>query len=326
MNRRAFLATGLAVALRPTDALAAPAGGGVVALVTADLESHVVAVDVDSGRVVARVRTAPGPRSIESSPFGSAVVAHTRRGLVSLIDTATLSVRSVLGGFGEPRYTAMHPTERLAYVTDSSRAEVVTVDLVRGGIVHRTRVPGPARHVSLDPADRSLWTALGTKADRVALLELSEPRRPRLRRVFAPPFLAHDVVVAPDGTHVWVTSGSRREIAVYRPGSGSPRVLPADDPPQHVAFADGRAFLASGAAGTLQVRTVGGDLERSARIPDGSYNVTYASVGANGRRGGAVVTPSLDRGTVCMIAPAGSVRLVRRVARSAHDACIAGTG
>jgi DNA-binding beta-propeller fold protein YncE len=319
MNRRAFLATGLAAAASPVDALAARAGGGVVALVTADLESHVVALDVESGRVVARLRTAPGPRSIESSPFGTAVVAHTGLGLVSFVETATLSVRAVLRGFGEPRYTAMHPTERLAYVTDSGRAEVVTIDLARAAIVRRTPVPGPARHVSVDPAGRSLWTALGTKAERVAVLDVREPRRPRLTRVFAPPFLAHDVVAAPDGTHVWVTSGSHDAIAVYRPLGGVPLVIRADAPPQHVAFAAGRAYLASGAAGSLQVRSVGGGLERSGRIPRGSYNVTYGTT----RLRAAVVTPSLDRGTVCVLAPSGSVRLVRRVARSAHDACLA---
>ena len=324
MDRRTFLAATVAAATAPASALGARAGG-VVALVTADLESHIAAVDLESGRVVARSRTAPGPRSIESSRFGWAVVAHTQHGLVSLLDTAALSVRAVLDGFGAPRYAAMHPRERLAFVTDSGRGEVATIDLARGAVVHRTRVPGPARHVSVDPAGRSLWTALGTKAARVAILDLSEPRRPRLREVFEPPFLAHDVVAAPDGTRLWVTSGSRGEIAVYRRDGGAPRIVRADAPPQHVAFAGSRAFVASGVDGTMQVRSVGGDLERSRRIPGGSYNVTYASTGANRRRA-AVVTPSLDRGTICVLTPSGSVRIVRRIARSAHDACIAEAG
>jgi DNA-binding beta-propeller fold protein YncE len=325
MDRRTFFAATLAAAAAPAQALASKAGGGVVALVTADLESHIAAVDIESGRVVSRIRTAPGPRSIESSPFGSVVVAHTQHGLVSLLDAATLSVRAVLPGFGEPRYTAIHPREGLAFVTDSGRAEVATIDLARDTVVHRARVPGPARHVSVDPAGRRLWTALGTKATRVAVFDLSEPRRPRLRHVFEPPFLAHDVVAAPDGTGLWVTSGSRGQIAVYRPELGAPRIVRADAPPQHVAFAGSRAFVASGADGTMQVRSSTGDLERSRRIPGGSYNVSYASAGANRRRA-AVVTPSLDRGTICVLTSAGSVRIVRRIARSAHDACVAEAG
>ena len=292
---------------------------------TADLESHVVAVDLGSGRVVKRIRTVAGPRSIESSPFGHAVVAHTGHGLVSVLDSVTLSVRSVLRGFVEPRYTAMHPSARLAYVTDSGRGDLVTVDLTRGTIIDRTPLGGPARHLSVDPDGRRLWTALGTKAERIAVCDLGDPRRPRLQRVFEPPFLAHDVVCAPDGTHLWVTSGASDAMAVYRLAGGAPRVLPADAPPQHVCFADRRAYVASGASGLLRVRRHDGRDLRTTRIPLGSYNVTYGDPVVPGGRA-ATVTPSLDRGTLCVLTPAGGVRFVRPVARSAHDACIVEAG
>ena len=57
MKRRAFLAAaGPLVAMAvPDRLLAAVAGGGVVAVVTADLESHLVAVDTTSGRIVKRI-------------------------------------------------------------------------------------------------------------------------------------------------------------------------------------------------------------------------------------------------------------------------------
>jgi DNA-binding beta-propeller fold protein YncE len=244
----------------------------------------------------------------------------TREGVVSLLDSTTLSVRSVLRGFGEPRYTAVHPSERLAYVTDSARGDVATVDLVRGTIVGRTPVPGPARHVSVDHDGRVLWTALGTRAERIAVLDLRDARRPRLRGVVTPPFLAHDVVFAPDG-RVWVTSGSRGAIARYPRGGGAPRVLTADAPPQHVGFAVRRAFVASGVDGILRVQRLDGSRERATRIPRGSYNVTFGSPPVPGGRP-AVVTPSLDQGTLCVLSPSGGVRFVRDVARSAHDACL----
>jgi hypothetical protein len=60
-------------------------------------------------------------------------------------------------------------------------------------------------------------------------------------------------------------------------------------------------------------------------VPHGSYNVTYGSPGATFGRP-AAATPSLDRGTLCVLSPAGGVRFVRQVARSAHDACITETG
>ena len=184
VKRRQLLAGALLVAAAPARALATATGGGVVALVTADLESHVAALDISSGRVVNRIRTAPGPRSVESSPFGKVVVAHIPGGVVTIVDAPTLTVRTALRGFAQPRYTAMHPSEPIAYVSDSERGEVVTIDLDRAAVVHRTRVPGPARHVSTD--GRMLWTALGSAAERVAVLDLANPRHPMLARLITP--------------------------------------------------------------------------------------------------------------------------------------------
>ena len=52
---------GLAVA--PVG-LARRFGGAPVAYVTADLESHVVVLDLESAEVAKRIPTGPGPRSI----------------------------------------------------------------------------------------------------------------------------------------------------------------------------------------------------------------------------------------------------------------------
>jgi DNA-binding beta-propeller fold protein YncE len=324
MRRRELLAAALAVGLDPTRALAAPSGGGAVSLVTADLESHVAAVDLSTGRIVKRIRTAPGPRSVESSPFGQVVVAHIPAGVVTIVDAASLSARVVLRGFGEPRYTAMHPGAPLAYVTDSKLGEVVTIDLDRARVVHRTRVPGPARHVSVD-AGTTLWTVLGSAAERVAALDLADPRRPRLRSVFEPPFRAHDVVFAPDGEHVWVTSGARNALAIYRRSGGAPRLVAVGAPPQHLAFAGERVYVACGQDGTVQSRRLDGSSVRATRVPHGSYNVAFGVAGQTFGRP-SVVTPSLNEGTITVLEPSGHVRFVRRITRSAHDACIALVG
>jgi DNA-binding beta-propeller fold protein YncE len=325
MNRRRFLLAGLAapaaLALDPVRALGAAGGGSAVALATADLESHVVALELATGRLVKRIRTEPSPRSIESSPFGQVVVAHTPIGALTVLDSVSLSVRAVLRGLDEPRYTAMHPGEALAYVTDSGRGEVVTVDLERARIVHRTRVPGPARHVCVD-AGTTLWTSLGSAAERIAVLDLVDPRRPRLVRLIDPPFLAHDVVFAPDGAHAWVSSGASNALALYRLAGGRPRVLAAAAPPQHVAFVGRQAFVASGRDGTMQRRRLDGGVVDTTRVPHGSYNVT----GGTTRGRTSVATPSLNEGTVSVLAPGGDVRFIRRVTRSAHDACVAEAG
>ena len=296
-----------------------------MALVTADLEAHLVAVETATGWIAKRIATAPGPRSIESNAFGQALVAHTTHGRLSVVDAATLTVLGEFGGLGEPRYTAMHPSERIAYVSDSKRHEVVVVDLVQREIVRRVGVPGPARHLSLSGDGTRLWTALGTKARTLAVIDVSVTTRPRLVRTIVPPFLAHDVVFAPDG-RVWVTSGVRDSIAVYGVGAAKPAlILPAAAAPQHIAFSGSRAYVASGEDGTVRVHGLDGRvIHASERVPRGSYNIVFG--GPEAPIGPVAATPSLDLGTVCLLSPGGSVRLVKKVARSAHDACVVEAG
>ncbi|MFL6005659.1 MAG: hypothetical protein ACJ744_05385, partial [Gaiellaceae bacterium] len=125
MNRRDFLAAAAAplVLGLPAPAFGGRAGGTPVALVTADLESNVVAVQLPTGGVVRRLETSPGPRSIESVGGTGALVAHTEHGLLTVVDSR-LRVHEVHGALGAPRYTAVSPDRRLAYVSDSERQEI----------------------------------------------------------------------------------------------------------------------------------------------------------------------------------------------------------
>lgn len=310
----------LAVAC-PLPAAARALGGTPLALVTADRDAQLVAVDLGTGRIAGRVATPPGPRSVESAWLTWAIVAHTALGRLSIVHAPSLRVRHVVRGLEEPRYTAVSnpstsATDRLvALVTDSGARAVVSLDVERGAVLARTRVPGPARHLSLSPDGTTAWVALGSKADTIAVLAVGEGGSTRVARLVRPPAPAHDVVFAPGGRHVWVTGGSGRSIWVYEAEGRKPVAeLVADAPPQHVAWVGGRAFVASGEGGTVRVHRSDGALVDVVDVPLGSYNVTFGWQRA--------VTPSLDRGTVTLLDPAGRVRATRRVARSAHDACV----
>jgi DNA-binding beta-propeller fold protein YncE len=311
VNRREFLLGAAALALAPT---AAAARRGPVALVTADLESRLVAIDLERGRVLRHVETLAFPRSIETVG-NHAVVAHSDVGAVSVVHAHTLEVVRVLRDFAEPRYTAAHPDGRHAYVTDAARGEVVALDVVRGTVVGRTAVGARARHVSIDPGGRRLWVALGSKAREIAIVDVSRPQRPRLVRTFSPPFLAHDVAFAPDRRHAWVSSGDRFELAVYDRRSGDVVTRPSGDwPPQHVTFAGDLAYVTSGWSGTLRVHRADGRLVTRTVVPVGSYNVQQG--------GGFVVTPSLGHGDLCILDRRGRTLSRLRPARSSHDACV----
>jgi DNA-binding beta-propeller fold protein YncE len=315
VNRRDFLVAAATVPLAARFAPDALAGGNPVALVTADTQSRVAVVELSTGRILRSILTLPGPRSVESVSGRMAVVAHTAHGAVSLVHGPSLTVRAVLRGFAEPRYTAAHPDGRHAYVSDSKLGEVVALDVVAGRVLGRVAVGGPARHLSIDSSGRILWVSLGSKAESVAIVSVANRARPRLLSRIAPPFLAHDVGVAPGGRHVWVSSGDRGSLAVYDRRTGRIlRRLPADAPPQHVTFSGGNAYVASGDDGTLRVLSLrDGRILRTTALPVGSYNVQEAD--------GWIVSPSLERGTLCIVDRSGRLRHRVQVAPSSHDAC-----
>jgi DNA-binding beta-propeller fold protein YncE len=309
MRRREFLAGAIGLVCAPRAFAEARAP---IVLVTADEESRLVVVDLARGRVLRHVPTVASPRSIETVGE-TAVVAHSELGAVSLV--RDLEVAHVLRGFGVPRYTAAHPDGRHAYVTDARRGEVVVLDVVRGRILERVQVGSRARHVTVAPNGRTLWIVLGSKAEEIAIVDVSERIRPRLVRTFRPPFLAHDVGWAPDGRHVWVSSGDRQELAVYDARTGRVVARPGGDwPPQHVTFARGLAYVTSGWSGTLRVHRVDGRPLVRTVVPVGSYNVQQAM--------GWVVTPALRRGYLTVLDGRGRIRRSERIARSSHDACI----
>jgi DNA-binding beta-propeller fold protein YncE len=314
VDRREFLAAAATLPIALRLAPTALAGGEPVALVTADTESRVAVVDPATGRILRSIRTLAGPRSIQDVSGRVAVVAHTAHGAVSLLGPS-FRVRAVLRDFAEPRYTASHPDGRHAYVSDSKRGEVVAVDVVAGRVLGRVVVGGPARHITIDPRGRILWCSLGSMAEELAILNVADPARPRLVHRLAPPFRAHDVGFVPDGRQVWVSSGDRGALAVYDARGGRVlRRLPADAPPQHVTFRGGDAYVSSGDDGTVRVQSLrDGRVLRTTRVPEGSYNIQEGW--------GRILTPSLDRGTLCILDRVGRLRHRVQVARSSHDAC-----
>jgi len=308
VNRREFLA---AAAAAPSVLRSGPRAP--LALVTADTESAVVVVDPFAGRVLRRIATRPDPRSIERVGE-TVVVAHTAVGEVTLL--RGFAVRHVLRGFAEPRYTAASPGGRYAYVTDSGRADLAVVDVLHARVVVRLHLGGWPRHVAIDAGGRTLWVALGTAARDLAVVDVTRPLHPRRVGTIRPAFRLHDVGLVPGMRHVWITSGDRDSVAIHDARTGHVlRTLPSGSPPQHVTFDPERAYVTSGNDGTLRVHALDGQLLRVTAVPVGSYNVQ--------RGPGRVLTPSLGRGTLCVLDQAGDVMRRVRAARSSHDACFA---
>jgi hypothetical protein len=150
----------------------------------------------------------------------------------------------------------------------------------------------------------------------VTVVDLRDPRRPRVSGHVHPPFLVHDVGFSPSGRRVWLSGGRERRLAVYATWSRRlVRELGADDAPQHITFGPGVAYVASGDGGSVRVHALSdGRVRRVTRVPVGSYNVQ--------RTGRRVVTPSLGTGALTVLDAAGRRVDELHVARAAHDACL----
>jgi len=321
LDRRSLLRLATAGAVAPllSRDVARRAGGSraaPLALVTADRDGYVAVVDLDRRRVARRIATLDGPRSVEARTGAGALVGHAAEGVVTLLDGSPLRVRRVLRGFGEPRYAAIAPDREHAFVTDSAHGELAVVDLRRGRVVRRVEVGAGARHLTLDPAGRTLWIALGSTAASIVVVDVADPLAPRVARRVVPPFGAHDVAFSPSGRRVWVTGGRAASLALYRANASRPAaVLAAEAAPQHVAFGPDAAYVASGEGRSLTVHALGdGRVRRRAAVPLGSYNVAR---GAHG-----VLTPSLGSGALTVLDGAGRVRWAVTIAAAAHDACL----
>ena len=275
-------------------------------------------------QVVRSLAVPDRPHGIEAGDkAGAALVLSDTTGTVAIVDASAPEVRRVLEGFQSPRYAAGDPawgplaSGAYAYVSDDAAGQVIAIDVARARVIGRVEVGEGARHIAISPDGSRVVTALGTKAPRLALVDVSRPRRPRLLRTFPADDLAHDVGFSPDGRELWISSGVDRRVAIHDAQTlRRVRSLPADRPPQHVTFDETitkRAYVASGDSGTLRVyRMADVRLMATRRIPLGSYNVCAAP--------GRVITPSLSGGTLTLLDHRG-LRSVR-IAPNAHDACL----
>jgi DNA-binding beta-propeller fold protein YncE len=313
MDRRDFLLNAAAAPLALRAGLRGIARQP-LALVTCDTQRRIAVLDLASGRTLKSIRVPAGPNSIQLVGGNAAVVCHTTIGAVSIIDGNRLEVRHVLDGFTEPRYTVAHPDGQHAFVTDSGTAELVSIDLASGRAVGRVSLGEWPRHITIDATGATAWVGLGNESEHLAIVDTADLRRPRLERKLRPPFLAHDVGFLPGDREVWVTSGDTGAMALYDRGGEVLLRLSADAAPQHVSFGSGKAYVASGYAGTFAVHSLAdGRRMTTTAVPVGSFNVQAGF--------GRVLTPSLSDGKLSVLDPSGRLLTEAQVAPSCHDAC-----
>jgi DNA-binding beta-propeller fold protein YncE len=291
-------------------------GGSPIALVTAETQNQLIAVDLPSGHILRRLSLPADPQNIEVTG-NTAIVISPRAGAVTLVDVESLRVRKILRGFGSPHIAAVTPDGNWAYVTDDERGQLDVIELARGRVVRRVFVGRGAHHMGTGWNSNRLWVALGERARTIVIVDTTRLGAPRVLSRFAPRFDAHDLAFSPDGTRVWVTSDDSAYVTVFSAFTARAlfRVY-GGAAPQHVAFWAGAAYVTSGNDGTLRYanpRT--GKLRRTVTTSYGSFNL--------GVGGSLVLTSSLYRGTLTELDSSGHRLLQTRVAESARDVALA---
>lgn len=286
-----------ALAAVPTSSAAQTAHP--LALVTAETQNRLLAIDTRTGRIVRSVRVPADPQSVEAYA-GDAAVVSTKAGVVTRLDPHTLKVRQVVRGFATPHIAAYAPSGDYLFVTDDARGQVASIG---ADSVKKIFVGLGAHHMAFSPDQKRLWIALGERARSIAVVDTSDPARPRLTGNLHPRGLAHDLAFTPDGQFVWVTYDDRLYLRIFSARTLRPVAkLYAGPPPAHVRFdnASGlarfgnRAYVTSGNAAALRIFDwKRRRLLRLVRTAPGSYNLAIDQ--------GLVATSSLTSGTLTVV-------------------------
>ena len=266
-------------------------------------------------KVVRSLAVPDQPHGIEAvDGGGAALVLSEQSGTITCSTRTRRKVRRVLEGFESPRYAAGDPAAaRSAYVSDDAAGQVIAIDVPRARVIGRVEVGEGARHISISPDGTRVVTSLGTKAPRLALVDVSRPRRPRLLRTFPADDLAHDVGFSPDGRQLWISSGVDQRLAVH---DAQHAAAAAHARRRWAAAArdvrrDRRSASTWPAARAARCASTGWPTPGSwarARIPAGSFNVCAQA--------GRVITPSLERGHAHAARPPGPAQHARRAERA----------
>jgi YVTN family beta-propeller protein len=206
---------------------------GAFAYVTEEHGGRIAVIDLETRRLVRRVRVGSGPHDLAVSPDGGRVwVTHGRRA-------------------------------RTMTIVDSTRPRRATA-------IGRTRAERLAPHdIFWSPRGGRVFVTYWD-SPLVGVYRAETGRVVARRRAGV---LPHHVAVGPEGNFVWVTDHGSRRASIFAAGSAKKlRVVSVGPEPHHAALLEGRAVVASHEAGTIAVHRAGGARLFSLRVSRGGLH------------------------------------------------------
>jgi DNA-binding beta-propeller fold protein YncE len=214
----ALLVGFVVLALQQASAQAGPAGGRPLAFVAAENSSQLVAVDLTTSGVIARIRVPRGPHNVADAVIAGrpyVIVTSPPAGAVTLVDARARRVVKVFRGLGSPHDVEVQGSR--AYVTDEARGRLVVVGLRSRRILAQVDVgAGPHDVVAGD----AVVVTHGPGDAHVTVVEVSDLGRPRTSRRLRAGGSAHDITKQPDSATVYVTYWNSGLVGALDRGRG----------------------------------------------------------------------------------------------------------
>lgn len=131
---------------------------GRYAVATHPMGGGVSVLELETGELVADIKTGPAPNYLVQGPEGQALyVSNSGNGTVSEIDTGDWFVRRNLRLGGSPEHMVLGQDDGLLYVNDVEAGSAAALNLGSGDVVARYAI-GPKPHgVDLSPDGRTLY-------------------------------------------------------------------------------------------------------------------------------------------------------------------------
>jgi DNA-binding beta-propeller fold protein YncE len=205
------------VALVP-NAVGRASGGAEWAFVAVTGADHVAAVDLDRGRVGARIPIR-APRSVATPPDRRVVlVTSAQANTATLIEGKSFRVLHVFRALGRPGDVEFAPDGRFAYVVEARYGTVAVLDVRARRLAARVWVGRGVHDLAVRPDGGRVWVTRERWTHRSpSVLDTSNPQRARVLGRAGGRHI-RDAAFSTDGSRVWVTywrSGIAGEIRAY---------------------------------------------------------------------------------------------------------------
>jgi len=133
-------------------------------LYVANWLGRVVKLDATSLKRLGRVKTGRYPRGLSVTADGKTLyVANTGGRTVTVVDTATMSIRKQIPTSLYPRHTALSKDGKLLYVSVLRRGRIEVIDTGLGKVIHKIYVGSMPRTIALSKDNKFLYVAVYAK-------------------------------------------------------------------------------------------------------------------------------------------------------------------